>query len=625
MLVFRLPLTLLNCRDSGHYSPLQFLKNAVPFPAAALQFPRAAKVAAMSFEGDLEHLPIVDVIQLLHATGKSGTLTLRSSKGESQLVFHGGYIVSANHVNNSVRIGQILLDMGMISQEELESALHEQQKAGHLRKPIIQTMIEGGRIRTDDAYQGLEVLIEMTIVEILTWNKGTFSLDVNRIHVSDEYRYFQEQLEKEIQVDTQNVLMDALRIYDERKRDGTLTTESMFGKTAEAAPPRDLEISVEDLGLDELDQIERKIHHPFAGLEAAEPETPQSRLKRELAGLPPQERQQLIDYLEEARQKQSAADGNGIILLSKDRLVREWVAAVSGSRFLCATDDPASIDAIVDQTLSKGRKPVLVVDAGEPGGRRAESEIVGGLQQKMERYPGLPIHLLTSPGDFSLTNHALQAGIRWVIPRSSREQRPGTLVTDTIDCSRTLEESLNSMPPPQPVQATAQLSAQADLSSMKQQFLALSEQREPSDITFSLLQAVAATMRRGVTLVLVRSELIAERSIGVTAPGATSSLKLRIPVSADSVLSRVLAGEAYWGEGDRELAESVYTAIPPPASHQVLLLPVKSFGRVIAIIYGDFGSRDEAVLHPERLELLALHAGLAIDNALYRKRCAQKG
>lgn len=28
----------------------------------------------MSFVGDLEHLPIVDLIQLLHSTKKSGTL-----------------------------------------------------------------------------------------------------------------------------------------------------------------------------------------------------------------------------------------------------------------------------------------------------------------------------------------------------------------------------------------------------------------------------------------------------------------------------------------------------------------------------------------------------------------------
>jgi hypothetical protein len=579
----------------------------------------------MSFEGDLDHLPIVDVIQLLHATGKSGTLTLRSTKGESQLVFHGGYIVSANHVNNSVRIGQILLDMGAISKEELERALHEQQMAGHLRKPIIQTMIEAGRIRTEDAYQGLEVLIEMTIVEVLTWDKGTFSLDVNRIHVSDEYRYFPEHLKEEIQVDTRNVLMDALRIYDERKRDGTLSSEAMFGKPAEPAPAGDAEISVEDLGLDELDQIERKIHRPFAGLETAEPETPLSRLQRELAGLSPQERQRLVDYLEEARKGAAATDGIAVILLTSDKLVREWVGAVSGPRFLCATDDPASIDAIVDQTVGKGRKPVLVIDAGEPSGRHGENESLQLLQQKRHQYPELPLFLLTSPGDFSLTNQALQAGIRWVIPRSSRELRPDTLATDTIDCSKSFQESLHALQDAQPGQAPAQVPVQADLSATKQQFLSLSEQREPSDITFALLQGVAAAMQRGVTLVLVRSELIAERTVGVSAPGETSSLKLRIPVSSESILSTVLTGETYWGEPNGELKESLFTVMAPPATAKVLLLPVKSFGRVIAIIYGDFGSRHEAVLHPEQLELLALHAGLAIDNALYRKRCAQKG
>ena len=46
----------------------------------------------MSFTGDLEHLSIVDVIQLLHATRKSGTLVVQGRKGESQLVFKDGYI-----------------------------------------------------------------------------------------------------------------------------------------------------------------------------------------------------------------------------------------------------------------------------------------------------------------------------------------------------------------------------------------------------------------------------------------------------------------------------------------------------------------------------------------------------
>src|SRR5512133_1430760 len=120
----------------------------------------------MSFVGDLEHLPIVDVIQLLHATRKSGTLCMKSLKGESQLVFSDGCIVSANHANNSVRIGQILVQMNKITREALDATLLEQRKAGTERRPLIAALIEGGQLKKEDAFKGLETLIEMTIVEV---------------------------------------------------------------------------------------------------------------------------------------------------------------------------------------------------------------------------------------------------------------------------------------------------------------------------------------------------------------------------------------------------------------------------------------------------------------------------
>ena len=132
----------------------------------------------MSFTGDLEHLPIVDVIQLLHATRKSGILRVKSRKGESHLVFKDGYIVSANHLNNSVRIGTILVERNVITPEILDQALLEQKNAGAERKPLIITLLDKGLVKEEDAYQGLEHLIEMTIVEILTWKRGTFTLDV---------------------------------------------------------------------------------------------------------------------------------------------------------------------------------------------------------------------------------------------------------------------------------------------------------------------------------------------------------------------------------------------------------------------------------------------------------------
>lgn len=566
----------------------------------------------MSFDGDLEHLPIVDVIQLLHATGKSGTLTLKSSKGESQLVFLDGFVVSANHVNNSIRIGQVMLDMGLIKKEDLDRALKEQKQAGANRKPIIQTMIEGGMVKTDDAYKGLEALIEMTIVEVLTWTKGTFSLDVTKSTIADDYRYFPEQVKQEIHLNTQNLLMDALRIYDERKRDGTLTPEAMFGVAPEI--PGGAEISAADLGLEELDVLESRIPRVFSALSQEEPDTPATRLKGELSGIPAEEQQLLFAFLEELVRQQGGALDNGVILLSSARLTRECVSAICGARFLCATDDPAQLDPIVDQALSKERAPMVLVDAGEPSVKQGFDPIAV-VQQKRSRYPDLPVIMLACPGQYQLVARAFAAGVTAFLPRGSREERPGSFIADTIDSCRALLSFLDR----RPAEPASKL-----LATFHGRFAALSEQRDPPEVTFALLQATCSFFKRGVTLVAVRSELIAERAIGVDAGGAVTSVKLRLGATEPSLYQKALEGEIYYGDADASLRGTMFGVIGAPAGNKVLLLPVKSFGRVIAVIYADFGAETGGDPQLQLLEILAQHAGLIIDNILYRKRCAQK-
>lgn len=180
----------------------------------------------ISFTGNLEHLPIVDVMQLLHQTRKSGILRIKGRKGESQLVFKGGYMVSANHLNNSIRIGKILVDLNIITPEILEKALQVQGRAGTERKPLIITLINEGLVNEKEAYKGLEHLIEIAVLEILTWKKGSFTLEVLPTSVND-FRFYPGKMISEINVDTQSVLMDALRIFDEKRRDGELTDEEL--------------------------------------------------------------------------------------------------------------------------------------------------------------------------------------------------------------------------------------------------------------------------------------------------------------------------------------------------------------------------------------------------------------
>lgn len=220
----------------------------------------------MAFSGDLEHLSIVDVIQLLHTTRKTGTLKVQGRKGEISVAFSDGYMVGATHYERGARIGSILLEAGVITNETLQQALSIQQRAGDDRKPLIATLLENNLADTNAAYRALEALIELSIVEILTWKKGNFALHVDEILVCDEFRYFPDKLHEEINLPTEHVLMDALRIFDEKMRDGLLQMEedSLEPSPAPRTIATDIHsqspiLSADDLGLGELDEVKRKL------------------------------------------------------------------------------------------------------------------------------------------------------------------------------------------------------------------------------------------------------------------------------------------------------------------------------------------------------------------------------
>lgn len=217
----------------------------------------------MSFSGDLEYLSIIDVIQLLHSTRKTGTLKISGRKGDISLTFNDGYINGASHYDTGTRTGTILVEAGVISQNDLERALSIQSQAGPDRRPLVATLLENGLVDKDDAYRGLETLIELTIVEILTWKKGNFALHPDTQYACDEFRYFPDKLQEELNLPTEHVLMDALRIYDEKKRDGLIADEELADETppplAVTSDASEQTISADDLGLGDLDAIKRKL------------------------------------------------------------------------------------------------------------------------------------------------------------------------------------------------------------------------------------------------------------------------------------------------------------------------------------------------------------------------------
>jgi hypothetical protein len=590
----------------------------------------------MSFTGDLEHLPIVDVIQLLHSTRKSGVLRVLGRKGESQLVFKDGYIVSANHLNNSIRIGQILVEQKVITDEVLSRVLEEQQGAGQERKPLIISLVEKGLVKEQDAYKGLEYLIELTIVEILTWKRGTFILDMHEESaVSDEYRYYPQKMGREINVDTQSVLMDALRIFDEKVRDGELQEEELTDE--ESAPEGggdDLILTADDLGLTELDQMERSVPDVFTTLEDLDPIAIHRQNFEDLAvGLNAGERKDLFGFLVRFVADSGAGRGTShgtagaqnIILFSHDGLLSYAVATVCEREgFLVQVSRHVQeMERFIDQSLVKLKRPLLVLDApnGLSSDHGAQDSIREARQLLGDKYPYLSVIQLVSPLAYGFALESLRDGALSVFPRPVREERQASFVSDFID----FLESLRAY-----VRRKMAEPCSSPVTMLHRCAVSLRDRREPPDVALALLTLVAESCTRSLTLVVGQGELIAEKGIGVKAElgrEVSPPLGFRMPLAASLLLQRVIAeGQPFYGNcHDVGVEEHLFAAIGAPSHATILLLPMRARGKTISLTYGDFGGNVPVEVSIELLEILSFLAELVLDNAIFRKRLEKVG
>jgi hypothetical protein len=145
-----------------------------------------------------------------------------------------------------------------------------------------------------------------------------------------------------------------------------------------------------------------------------------------------------------------------------------------------------------------------------------------------------------------------------------------------------------------------------------------------SDAPLVILSAVAEMFERAVTFFVRPSELIGERAIGVSSEksrGPTPADRLRIPLSKPSVFREVLEkGLAYYGESGDEVLQELFREIGKPRSPSVVLLPVISDRKVVAVLYGDFGEKEASPVQLDILEILAQQVGITLEYEFFRRQ-----
>ena len=170
----------------------------------------------MSINGVLEDLALADVLQFVHLSRRTGTLYLwREDERRAEIGFHDGRIVSAWTPGHR-RLGDLLLSAAVIDEATLESAL-ERQKQEQGERILGQILLGVGAVTREDIHRVIKEQVQATMFGLLTWRYGSFHFEVGTLHAIDDVGLVPGDLLDDLDLNTQMLLIEAARVFDEQR------------------------------------------------------------------------------------------------------------------------------------------------------------------------------------------------------------------------------------------------------------------------------------------------------------------------------------------------------------------------------------------------------------------------
>jgi len=163
-----------------------------PATAASSQRPRCI------LAGDLAAFPIVDFIAFMQQARLSGVLTVAGEGAERSVAFQEGEVRSAHSTAAGERVGEVAVRLGYVS----EAQVAEAHRSG---RTIGKALVDMGILTPNDLYKCLHEQVAAVFHGLLLSKTGTFTL------VDEEA----ERPAAPLSVSTQSLLMDGIRRIDE--------------------------------------------------------------------------------------------------------------------------------------------------------------------------------------------------------------------------------------------------------------------------------------------------------------------------------------------------------------------------------------------------------------------------
>ncbi|HMB53838.1 MAG TPA: DUF4388 domain-containing protein [Thermoanaerobaculia bacterium] len=220
-------------------------------PASTEHAPRTG------ISGSLEDVSVADVMQFIHLGRRTGTLMLRRDDATAMIGFHAGKLVSAR-APEQPKLGDLLVNEGLVERATLEDALAD-ETIGEGRRSLGQILLAEGFVSAEQLREVVVHQIEGTISEVVRWDHGSFEFALDDLRPVDDIALYPGELVPDADLNTQMVLLEAARIFDEQRGDREV------GEDTEPAGLAPGEVTWPGAGLAGLDLEEKEIEIPGAG------------------------------------------------------------------------------------------------------------------------------------------------------------------------------------------------------------------------------------------------------------------------------------------------------------------------------------------------------------------------
>ncbi|MCP4148838.1 MAG: DUF4388 domain-containing protein [bacterium] len=157
----------------------------------------------MALKGDIETFSPVSIFQLLANERKTGNFCISHTEKIANVFIKKGTIVYAMSNRKSARLGNILLDKGLITLKQLEEGLAVGKKQ---KQALGKVLVDLGYVSINELKKFIRAQVEEILLDQLALGDGHFEYNDSEMDLSGMIA---------INLDIMNVVMEASRRLDE--------------------------------------------------------------------------------------------------------------------------------------------------------------------------------------------------------------------------------------------------------------------------------------------------------------------------------------------------------------------------------------------------------------------------